>query len=568
MRDPQRRTRLPRFDRGFFASGRSFCQIGDGDIGGKAQGLVLVDDTLREEFAHERFPHSEVRIPTTVVLSTDVFDAFLSYNGLTEIALSDEPDYKIAQAFQAGSLPAQYVGDLQSFVDQVRIPLAVRSSSLLEDALERPFAGVYETKMTPNNQADPAERFRKLIEAIKFVYASTFFRAAKSYRAATGHGPDDERMAVVLQEVVGSRRWNRHYPVLSAVGRTYNYYATGSAQPEEGVVSLALGLGKTIVDGGACWTYSPKHPAAPPPYGSTSDLLRYSQNRFWAVELGSLTKPYDPIVETEFLTEGDLGDAESDGVLEHVASTVDPQSDRIVSGVSQRGPRVVNFAPLLKRSDREFNDVVERLLAVSRARLNADVEIELAIDMSRERARDLFGFLQVRPMMVSDRSVSLDDDELARDDLLLASSLVVGNGILETVQDVVYVKPAAFQPGQTHPIAGELAGINTMLVDEGRPYLLLGFGRWGSTDPGRRSCRLGTDFRARAWSSRHLAGLPRADPSQGCISSTTSRASASCTSGRRARPGRGLELARRACRARAETASPPFGTFGWTGRCS
>lgn len=473
---------IPRFDREFFASGRPFSRIGGGELGGKAKGLVFVRDTLRAGFEHARFPGSEVRIPATVVIATDVFEAFLERNRLHEIALSEGPDHHIAQAFQRASLPVEIVGDLQGLVDQVHTPLAVRSSSLLEDALDRPFAGVYETKMTPNNQASRDERFHKLVEAVKFVYASTFFRSPKAYARATGRSVEEERMAVIIEEVVGSRRWDRFYPTLSAVGRTYNYYAAGNARPEEGVMSLALGLGKTIVDGGACWTYSPAFPAAPAPYGSNRDLLRYSQSRFWAVNMGR-PPAFDPTVEQEFLAQGGLDDAEADGTLACLASTYDGASDRLLPGISRPGPRIIDFAPLLKNPESEFNEVIRLLLATCREATGTDVEVEMAIDMGRERERTLFGFLQVRPMRVSDQDVEIAEDELHPPDLLLASDRVVGNGVEEKIRDVVYLKPHRFEPGATPAIASQVATMNSGLVKEGVPYLLIGFGRWGTSDP-------------------------------------------------------------------------------------
>ena len=265
-----------------------------------------------------------------------MFDAFIERNELAEIAASDLPDERIAHAFQQGDLPVEVLGDLKALMDEAHTPLAVRSSSLLEDALYQPFAGVYKTKMLPNNQPDPDERFRKLLEAIKLVYASTFFAAAKSYVGATGRTIQDEKMAVIIQEVVGRRRGDLFYPEISGVARSYNFYPSGRARQEDGVVNLALGLGKTIVDGGLSWTYSPALPKAPPPYGSPRELLRNTQVKFWAVNMGRPPE-YDPIAETEYLVEAPLADAEAGDALRYVASTYDPSSDRLDPGTGSKG---------------------------------------------------------------------------------------------------------------------------------------------------------------------------------------------------------------------------------------
>ncbi len=343
-RSPTRR--IPRFNREFFGPGERFTTIGDGELGGKAQGLAFIKDFLATDLDPSRFPGIDVQVPTLVVITTQMFDLFMERNDLNDIALSDMPDDRIAHAFQKADLPVEMLGDLRALIEKVHTPLAVRSSSLLEDALYQPFAGVYATKMIPNNQHDPAQRFHRLMEAIKFVYASTFFKTARGYIRATDHDVESEKMAVILQEVVGRRHGDRFYPHISGVARSFNFYPVGRARPEEGVVNLALGLGKTIVDGGITWTYSPAHPSAPPPYGSIGDLMKNSQLRFWAVNMGRPPE-YNPIAETEYLLQADIGQAEYDGTLKVTASTYNAQSDRLTMGIGNQGPRVLNFAPLL-----------------------------------------------------------------------------------------------------------------------------------------------------------------------------------------------------------------------------
>ncbi|MEJ2722127.1 MAG: PEP/pyruvate-binding domain-containing protein, partial [bacterium] len=449
----------------------------------KAQGLVFAKRVLESVFADRTDSPLGVVIPATVVVTTDVFDAFMSRNDLYDTALSDLPDDRIAIAFQQADFPVEHVGDLRSLVEGMRLPIAARSSSLLEDAMFRPFAGVYETKMIPNNQSDPGVRFQKLVEAIKFVYSSMFRKTALAYLEAAGGSVRDEKMAVVLQEVAGKRHGDRFYPEVSGVARSYNFYPAARAKPDEGVVDLALGLGKSIVDGGMCWTYSPAHPKAPPPFGSTSDLLKYTQLEFWAVNMGQPSR-YDPIRDTEFLVKADLKAADYDNTLRYVASTYDGRSDRLVPGAGAAGAHVLNFAPLLQTREIPLNDTIKDLLQACEREAKADVEIEFALTLpGKQDPHGRFAFLQVRPMVVSTEVIEIDEKDLATSGLLLSSKRAMGNGVVDTIRDVVYVRPDSFEPRHTPAVAAELERINRGLAAGHAPYLLIGFGRWGSSDP-------------------------------------------------------------------------------------
>src|SRR3974377_879001 len=292
---------LPVFDRNFWDGTFSFTRIGTGALGGKAGGLAFIKDLLTQAIDPAVYPNVEVNVPTMAVIATDCFDQFIQRNRLRELRFEQLTEDRIGHAFQRADLPVELLGDLRALSQQVRTPLAIRSSSLLEDELDRPFAGFYATKMIPNNQFDADTRFRRLVEAIKFVYASTFFREARDYIRTTGRPTAEEKMAVIIQEVVGQRHDDRFYPNLSGVGRSYNFYSVPPALPEDGVVNLALGLGKTIVDGGVTWTYSPEYPKKPPPFADITELLRGTQTEFWAVNMG---KPpaYDPVSEVEYLS--------------------------------------------------------------------------------------------------------------------------------------------------------------------------------------------------------------------------------------------------------------------------
>ena len=472
----------PRFDRKFFESDEDFTVVGGGELGGKARGLAAVRRILAETCPADGMPDVHVGIPRLTVLATEVFERFMAQNDLYEVALDDLPDDRIAHAFLKGGMPPAVVGDLRALIARVHTPLAVRSSSLLEDALQHPFAGVYATKMIPNNEAAVGDRFRKLTEAIKFVWASTFFRDAKSYMRMIAPKIEDERMAVIIQEVVGERFGERFYPIVSGVVRTYNFYPSGPARPEDGVVNLALGLGKTIVDGGVTWTYSPRFPNHRPPYGSVRELLHNTQTQFWAVSMEPAA--YDPVNEAEYLVQSGLDVAEWDDVLRFTASTYDAGSDRLRLGTGVPGPRVLTFGPILELGDVPLNAVVQRLADRCKEALQADVEIEFALTFDRRTGRPArFGFLQVRPMMVARDQIAVDEADLSGARALVASRAVLGNGADETIVDVVYVRPDVFEAKHTRAIAAEIETLNRNLVAEQRPYLLIGFGRWGSSDP-------------------------------------------------------------------------------------
>lgn len=472
---------VPLFDRSFFRSPSPITRIGDGELGGKARGLVLIRDLLESHFDADKFPGIGVYVPKMVVIATGVFDAFMERNGLLETALSDLADNQMAELFQRAELPAEILGDLRALAEEIRTPLAIRSSSLLEDALFRPFAGVYGTKMLPNNQPDVDVRFRKLIEAVKLVYASTYFNSAKSYTRATEMTSGDEKMALIIQEVVGQRHNDRFYPDVSGVARSYNFFPASGSRPQDGVVNLALGLGKTIVDGGASWIYTPTRPRAPMPFNSVRDIMKLTQLGFWAVNMGR-PPAYDPTAEAEYLVKADLAAADYDNTLTAVASTFDAERDRFLPGTARSGPPVIDFAPLLVYGSVPLNETIRELLTISEQAMQVAVEIEFAVDLS-DKANARLGFLQLRPMLVSEKAVEITDAELAADSLLLASDRAIGNGTLESICDIVYVRPERFEARLTPKIAAELETVNRLLLEKKRPYLLLGFGRWGSSDP-------------------------------------------------------------------------------------
>ncbi len=474
---------LTPFSRDFINSSGKIAVIGSGSIGGKASGLVHIEKTLLSHFGGYKTHGISLVFPRFVVIASDHFDRFMQINDLYATALSDMSDEYIAHAFSGGRLDPELTDSLREIVDSFAVPLAVRSSSLLEDAMYEPFAGVYATKMLPNNDVDSDARFEKLTAAVKFVYASTFFAPAKGYHRAIGKATEEEKMAVIIQEVVGRRFNDRYYPHISGVARSYNFYPSGAARPENGVVSLALGLGKTIVDGGGVWSYSPSCPKASPPVSSASELLKFSQSEFWAVNMGrpSVT---NPMQETEFMVRESITEAEEDGTLKYVASTYRPQDDRVVLGTGAPGPRILTFAPILVAEQLPLNKLLIDLLKVCESSVETNVEIEFAVTIKEGgEARAELGFLQVRPMVVSDFIVDLKAEEMRGEKVLVASENSLGNGVENSISDIIYVDPEKFKSEHTRKIASELAEYNRGMVDLGRPYLLIGFGRWGSSDP-------------------------------------------------------------------------------------
>ncbi len=461
----------------------TISRLGSGSIGGKASGLAFIEKTITSYIGEKKFPGISICIPRFVVIATDYFDLFLKENDLDQVIQSNMSNEYIAHAFGQGKLPRELVENLKAFINKVKVPLAVRSSSLLEDAMYEPFAGVYATKMIPNNQSDPDNRLEKLREAIKFVYASTFFREARDYHRAINRPTSDEKMAVIIQDIVGRQYNGRYYPDISGVARSYNFYPIGSAKPDEGVISLALGLGKTIVEGGLVWSYSPAYPRVNPPVSSAGELLKVTQAKFWAV---NMRKPSvtNPMQESEYLVGGQLADAEADGSLQHAASTYRPQDDRIIMGTGVAGPRIVTFAPILIGEKIPLNGLLIELLDICEKALDNQVEIEFAVSIeSKPELTAQFGFLQVRPMVVSDAVIDVTEEVMSGEDALVASDRVMGNGQNDVIEDIIYVNPKTFNAKDTRQIAQELALFNRRMVDDGLPYLLIGFGRWGSSDP-------------------------------------------------------------------------------------
>ncbi len=471
------------YSRHFHSDYYNFSRIGSGSIGGKARGLAFIDKVLSGYLKDDLFQDVSISIPATLVLGTDMFDSFIKKNNLLNFALEETSDMMIANEFLNAELPATTVGDLREFISHVNVPLAVRSSSLLEDALYQPFAGVYITKMLPNNQINIDDRFKSLASAIKLVYASTFFRNAKSYIETTPNRVEDEKMAVIIQQVVGKPYGNAFYPHFSGVARSYNYYPVGNAKPEDGVANLALGLGKTIVDGGISLRYTPAYPRILPQFGNIRDMFDHSQKEFYGIDLEHrISTAFAD--EDQYLVKFGIDRAEHDGTLKYLASTYSGDNDRVYDGLFGQGPRLITFAHILKNEIFPLSKILEYLLKLSEDSMGCPVEIEFAVTLGSEKALPAhFGFLQVRPLVVSDELVQVELSDIKEKPSLCYSNFALGNGIINNIKDIIYVKRETFDPSRSSLIAKEVDRMNTMLRADKRPYLLIGPGRWGSTDP-------------------------------------------------------------------------------------
>jgi len=471
------------FDRKSYNKEDDFTYIGDGKLGGKATGMAFIKENIVSKYANGEYAPFTVNIPQMTVITTKYFDLFMEQNDLYEVALSNIRDERMTHHFLKADLPIDLIGDLRLLISSVNTPLAIRSSSLLEDSLNSPFAGVYETKMIPNNQPDTETRFRNLVEAIKFVYSSTFFKGAKSYMESVSQDLKKEKMAIIIQEVVGLRHSDRFYPNISGVARSYNYYPIEPASPEDGIINLALGLGKSIVEGGSVWSYSPEYPHISPPYSSVDQLMKQTQLDFWSVNMGKPPE-FNPAKETEYLMKSSLKDAEYDNTLIHTASTYDYENDRVNMGIGNPGPRIINFAPVLQIDTLPVNGLIKSVLKLCEDVFDERVEIEFALTINKNKdIAPQFGLLQVRPMARSGDTIEISDDELNGDNVLVVSDNVVGNGQIDDISDIVFVDPDTFHFKHSRDTAYEIDLINRKLTSEKKPFLLIGFGRWGSSDP-------------------------------------------------------------------------------------
>ena len=468
------------FDRGKFDRYAHFARIGDGSLGGKGRGLAFLDHIIKVHPEFNQLSGMTVQIPKTLVLCTDVFDQFMEQNDLYEIALSDTPDEEILHRFLEGQLPDSYIEDFFTFFEATHSPIAIRSSSLLEDSHYQPFAGIYSTYMIPQLD-DKEEMLKMLAAAIKSVYASVFFHDSKAYMTATSNVIDQEKMAVILQEVVGNNYDGRFYPNLSGVLRSLNFYPIGNEKAEEGIASLALGLGKYIVEGGQTLRVSPFHPEKVLQTSELHIALRDTQNTFYALDMNHVGTDFQ--VDDGFnMLHLKVKDAVKDGSLNFIASTYNADDQLIRDGLYEGGRKLITFNGLLRQGIIPFPQVLQMSMKFASEAMRRPVEIEFACNINADRTADFY-LLQIRPIVDSKQELLEDITEIADEKCLIRSHNSLGHGTSEEITDVLYVKyDDTFSAADNVKIAEEIGRINQKFVDEGRNYVLIGPGRWGSSD--------------------------------------------------------------------------------------
>ena len=425
--------------------------------------------------------HFAVTIPKTVVICTDIFDEFMETNELYPVVLSEVDDETILKYFLRASLPARLIEDLMAFFDVVKSPIAVRSSSLLEDSHYQPFAGIYSTYMVPKLE-DKYDMLRTLSDAIKAVYASVFYRDSKAYMTATSNLIDQEKMAIVLQEVVGNRYNDRFYPTISGVARSLNFYPIGNEKAEDGIANIALGLGKYIVDGGQTLRFSPRHPHNILQMSTMDFALRETQTRFYALDLKNLADQFS--VDDSFnLLRLNLKDAEADGSLKFIVSTYDPYDQVIRDGYYPGGRKILSFVNVLQHEVFPLADTLDQILHVGQDEMGRPIEIEFAVNIDPQNPGfATFYLLQVRPIVDNKEVMEEDLTLVEQEDTILTSTSVLGHGIVTDVQDIIYVKTGAFCSSNNQSIAYDIEKMNRQFTGEEKNYVLVGPGRWGSSD--------------------------------------------------------------------------------------
>ncbi|MBQ2970592.1 MAG: phosphoenolpyruvate synthase [Bacteroidaceae bacterium] len=476
--------------RGRFDRFSHFARIGEGSLGGKGRGIAFIDHILKKHAVFESLPDVEVRIPKTLVLCTDIFDRFMEKGGLYQVALSDASDETILQAFLATPLPEELIDDIQTFCEVVGGPVAVRSSSLLEDSHYQPYAGVYATYMIPD-RADSRAMALHIASAIKGVYASVYYSGSKAYMSATSNVIDQEKMAIILQEVVGDRHGTHFYPHCSGVARSINYYPVGEETADEGVVSLALGLGKHIVDGGKSLRISPVYPDHALQTSDTQLALKETQTTFLALDLEAADRPVSTD-ESFDLVRLPVRQADADGTLDWVGSTYVRDDDMIYDTPYMRGRKLITFAGVLRHEAFPLAKIVQLVLQYGANEMRRPVEVEFAVRFQpavngqrSEKSPQLKGIfypLQIRPIVSARECIDEDLTAIPRENLLLYSSRSLGNGIVTDVHDIIYLKEGAFGMAANQAIAAEIRELNRTFAAEGRGYILVGEGRWGSSD--------------------------------------------------------------------------------------
>jgi CheY-like chemotaxis protein len=473
------------FDQGKSDPEAEFIKIGKGSLGGKARGLAFFSTLLEENRdIAKKYTGVTIKVPKSVVISTEGFDSFMNRNNLKYLATADLSDADITDAVMKADFPEDLRRDLGLFASQADYPLAVRSSSLLEDAQFQPFAGIYKTYMIPNNHPEIPQRLELLIQAVKLVYASTYLETPRSYAKSTMHRMEEEKMAVIIQQLTGSRHKDYFYPAISGVAQSHNFYPVAQMKPEEGIASIALGLGKIVVEGGTVLRFSPRYPQLLSQFSNMESILKNSQRYFYALNM--TTTCYDPgSCDDVNLIKIETDEASDHPLVGMVSSAFMPEENRIRDSFTPGGYPVVTFADILKYGSFPLPEILTEILEIVRIGMGCPVEIEFAVNLPVAKdQKPEFCVLQIRPMSVgrSGAIVELDTDGITTEEMLCRSSSALGNGIFTDMSDIIFVDPETFDPAFTEKAASEIGKINRKLFRENRRYLLIGPGRWGSFD--------------------------------------------------------------------------------------
>jgi hypothetical protein len=479
--EKKNRGRIVNFDASLIAGNRYIVRMGLGSLGGKGRGLAFMSNLLENIDMKAILPGINIRMPATSIIGAIEFDKFLESNNLFELAFHTSDQERIKDAFLAGDLGISLKDKLMQYVQQIGQPLAVRSSGLFEDSLLQPFSGVYDTYLIPNNHPDPEIRFDQLQNAVKLIYASVFSNDARSYFQAINYKIEEEKMAIIIQPVVGHEHSGKFYVDISGIAQSYNYYPYSYMLPEDGFAVAAMGLGQAVSGGEKAFRFCPKYPAMN--VGSISDQVRDTQREFYAIDLTH--NEFDMFQEGELaaIRKFPVSAAEKDGVIDQCVSTYDMENEVIMPGIGTRGPRVVDFANLLKYNQAPMADSLLVLMKLFQQAMGSPVEMEFAIDLKKgDNGWPTFYLLQLKPLIRREDDIEIDLDELDRSNLVLLSQKGMGNGKIKGIHDVLYVDINRFDRTRTKEIAAEILEFNKLLCDEERKYVLIGPGRWGTRD--------------------------------------------------------------------------------------
>lgn len=458
----------------------SIISLASGSMGGKGRGVAFINTLIYNFDFHNLIPNINVRCPKTLIIGTDEFEYFIDRNKLRTV-INEEEDYQVLKEhFVKSHLSDGLIKRLRKAQKLIRKPLAVRSSGLFEDSLKQPFAGIFETYLLPNSHPDPDVCLQQLMTAIKLVYASVYSKTAKGYVEAVNYNIEDEKMAIVLQEVVGNAYGDHFYPHISGVAQSYNYYPIGHMKPEEGIAVAALGLGTYVVDGEKAYRFSPKYPTTE--NYTSRDLYKNSQMHFYAVDT-SMKELNLLSGEDAGLIKLDIDVAESEGTLKHLASVFDADSERIVPGITSPGPRVINFSNILKYKYIPLDETIQIVLDIVKEALGTPVEIEFAVDLNKDKDnRASFYLLQIKPLLGNAQDYEVNMNDIPRDEILLYAEKAMGNGKVDNIRDVIFVDIDVFDKSRTEEMAVEINKLNDMMIKAGKRYMLIGPGRWGTRD--------------------------------------------------------------------------------------